>query len=215
MLDEKINRLEIAYDIETDVSVKVKLKHEIKEAKERRDDVKKQLDKIEKELSPDERKQIPKSKSVIRTKVFISYSHEDEQWLEKLQIYLKPLEKRGLVERWDDTQIKAGMKWRDEIKKALNETKIAILLVSSNFFASDFITDNELPPLLKAAEEEGALILQIILDPCKTAFFDSELAQFQAVNSPDTPLSGMSEHNKGEVFDTLIDRILDILKDND
>ncbi|AUB39529.1 DNA polymerase III, delta prime subunit [Nostoc flagelliforme CCNUN1] len=157
------------------------------------------------------RKAIGMSEYNTRNKVFISYSHIDSELLKRLQTYLKPLEKRGLVDRWDDTRIKTGMKWRDEIKKALDAAKIAILLVSSNFLASDFILENELPPLLKAAEEEGALIFSIILDPCKSAFSLSELEKFQTLNPPNKPLSGMEQHEQGEMFDKLLTDIIEAL----
>lgn len=151
------------------------------------------------------------SESKSRNKIFISYSHRDNDWLKKLQIYLKPLERQGLIDRWDDTRIKPGMKWRDEIKKAIDSAQIAVLLVSSNFLASDFIDENELPPLLKAAEKEGALILSIILNPCKTIFELSELEQFQAVNLPSKPLSSMTDNERDEIFDRLLKTILDTL----
>ncbi|MDJ0902895.1 MAG: COR domain-containing protein [Xenococcus sp. MO_188.B8] len=148
--------------------------------------------------------------SMIRNKIFISYSHQDSDWLKRLQVYLKPLEKKGLVDRWDDTRIKAGMKWRDEIHKALDSAQIAILLVSSNFLASDFIDDVELPQLLKAAESEGALILSVILNPCKGIFSFSDLQQFQTVNPPSQPLSSMDKNGQDEIFNKLIERIVEV-----
>ena len=37
--------------------------------------------------------------------VFISYSHKDEKWLEKLKQFLRPLEDQELIRVWDDTEI--------------------------------------------------------------------------------------------------------------
>jgi hypothetical protein len=130
--------------------------------------------------------------SVKRSHIFISYSHNDMKWLQRLQIHIKPLEKLGTITRWDDTLIDPGQKWREEIKKAIDVTKVAVLLVSADFLASDFIIDNELPPLLAAAETEGAAILSVIVSPCR--FMQTEnLSQFQAVNSPSQPLNLMSK----------------------
>jgi TIR domain len=76
--------------------------------------------------------------SPTRTKVFISYSHKDQEWLYRLQTHLKPLVREGL-DCWDDTHIRPGDDWKQEIQNALDTAQIAVLLISANFFASDFI----------------------------------------------------------------------------
>lgn len=145
------------------------------------------------------------SQSDKRTKVFISYSRKDIETLNELKVYLKPLEREGILDCWDDSKIEAGKKWKEEIKTALDEAKIAILLVSADFLASDFIDENELPPLLKAAEQDQATILSVIIRPC--SFQRTPLNEYQTVNPPNQPLSGMSKHDQEMLFVKLADTI--------
>jgi hypothetical protein len=139
-----------------------------------------------------------KRKEVIRSKIFVSYSHDDERWLKRLRVHLKPLERMANIETWDDTQIEPGSMWRREIEQALDSAKVALLLVSANFLASDFVVENELPPLLAAAAEEGTVILPVIVG--YSLFGDTELAQFQAVNAPTQPLDSLPTAEQEEVF---------------
>src|SRR3954462_11607405 len=124
-----------------------------------------------------------------RTKVFISYSHADKEWLDRLQRHLKPLVREGL-ECWDDTHIRPGDDWQREIRTALDTAQVAVLLISANFFASDFIDENELPPLLASAQAKGVRILPVILGASRFAR-NPNLVRFQAVNPPDRPLAEM------------------------
>ncbi|HEY6686422.1 MAG TPA: hypothetical protein VI094_09475 [Propionibacteriaceae bacterium] len=41
-------------------------------------------------------------------RLFISYSHRDADILERLLVHLRPLERDGLVDAWNDTRIAAG-----------------------------------------------------------------------------------------------------------
>src|SRR2546423_5772777 len=146
-----------------------------------------------------------------RTKVFISYSHQDAEWLQRLRVHLKPLEREHRIDIWDDTRIRPGSKWRKEIKQALAATKVAVLLVSADFLASDFIATDELPPLLSAAEKEGAVILPVILSPSRFLKTPS-LAQFQSVNLPSRPLIGMAKDEQEAVLVSVSEAIEASLK---
>ncbi len=141
---------------------------------------------------------------------FISYSRKDKKYLDELHIHLAQYVRMGVVDFWDDTKILPGSKWQEEIKKALQSARVAVLLISADFLASDFIASNELPPLIAAAEQEGTVILPVILRPC--VFKDTELAQFQTVNAPSSPLSKMTRGKREEVWTKVAEVVKNALK---
>lgn len=145
-----------------------------------------------------------------RTKVFISYSHRDDDYLERLKVFIKPLERNHSIDFWDDTKIRSGSRWREEIANAIAESKVAVLLISADFVASDFITQDELPPLLKAAENEGAVILPVYIGLADLT--GTGLADFQGVNDPRTPLKEIARNKRERVFFDLSQRIREIFQ---
>ncbi len=122
--------------------------------------------------------------------VFISYSHKDRLWLDKLRPHLEPLAQDVKLDVWDDTRIEPGQHWSKEIQGAIDLARAAILLISADFLASGFINRVELPAMLSKAEQDGCLILPLILRACRFSDIQS-LQRFQAVNSPGKPLAQM------------------------
>lgn len=135
------------------------------------------------------------STPVARTKVFISYSHKDVRFLNALLEHLAVFQQRGPLALWVDTQIEPGDLWLEEIRRGLAEAKVAILLVSASFLISKFITTEEVPTLLKAAQAEGVKMLPVIVRPC--AYQETELAPYQSVNGLEWPARGDGCHPKG------------------
>ena len=123
-----------------------------------------------------------------------------------LRIHLKPLEREGTIELWDDTQIEAGMEWRKQIESAINRACVTVLLVSPHFLASDFISNNELPPLLASAEKEGMVVIPLLISPCRFTKTPS-ISRYQAINDPTKTLQELSEAEKNRVLVKLADRI--------
>jgi class 3 adenylate cyclase len=121
--------------------------------------------------------------------VFVSYSHQDKDWLTLLRKHLSPYVQVGSVTIWDDTTIGVGDNWRDTIGQALQSACVAVLLVSPDFLASDFIQRNELPPLLTAAQRKGLKIVWLPI--VASSYEETPIGQLQAAFSPATPLDTM------------------------
>jgi hypothetical protein len=71
--------------------------------------------------------------------IFISYSHADEEWKDRLVEQLNVLVVEDQFNVWDDRRIAAGSDWYPEIEAAINTANIAILLISAIFLTSPFI----------------------------------------------------------------------------
>ena len=143
-----------------------------------------------------------------RRELFISYSHKDLHWLQRLRVHLKPLEKQYSLERWDDSRLQAGDLWREEIKQALARAKVALLLVSPDFLASDFIDGVELPPLFQAAKEKGLRILWIPLRPSRWKKHP-EIVKYQAIIPTNTTLAQMSDVDQDLAMLQIVEKIED------
>ncbi len=127
---------------------------------------------------------------VERTKVFISYSHRDAQWMERLKVHLTPLEREGMLDFWIDTDIEPGQQWYDEIEEAIAQAKVAVLLISPDFLASEFIATEEVPRVLAAADKEGLKVIPIFLKPSNINSI-KRISRFQGVNDPQHTLSSL------------------------
>ena len=121
--------------------------------------------------------------------VFISYSHKDEEWKDKLVTHLGVLQEQGLLEIWEDRQIAGGDDWFPGIEKAIESANIAILMITANFLTSKFILGNEVPDLLKRREKHNLRIMPLIVKPCA---WDTVkwLKPIQARPKDGSPLSG-------------------------
>src|SRR5271169_4164156 len=109
-----------------------------------------------------------------------------------------PYLRDGSITSWSDQQIAPGSNWFREIQSALTNSKIAILLVSPDFLASDFIHQHELGPLLKEAEQGGVKILWVPVRA--SAYKRTALKDYQAVLEASKPLAGMTEAERDQAW---------------
>jgi len=139
-------------------------------------------------------------------RVFISYSHLDQEHLARLLVHLRPIEREGRLDLWVDTRLRAGDEWEEEIRAAIARCTVAILLISADFLASEFIIMGELQPILREAQSRGVRVVSLILKPCRFSR-EPELQRFQAINAPSEPLISCTETRREELFDEVAKQI--------
>lgn len=98
--------------------------------------------------------------------IFISYSHKDEVWKDRLTSQLSVLQTHGLLNFWDDRRIGAGEYWYEEIRDAMDSSSIAVLLISDNYLNSKFILNEEVKRLLQRRDEKDLIVFPIIVKHC-------------------------------------------------
>jgi small GTP-binding protein len=99
-------------------------------------------------------------------RIFISYSRKDETFKDELVTMLAGLQRRGIVDAWQDRRIEAGDEWNKSIQDAMNDCDLALLLVSADYLASRFIQEEEQPKLLRRRQEMRLRVIPIIVRPC-------------------------------------------------
>ena len=119
--------------------------------------------------------------------VFISYSHKDESYREKLENHLVMLKRRGLISIWHDRKISPGDEWANEIHTALERSEIILLLVSDDFLASDYCYELEMKRALERHDGGDAVVVPIILRPVD--WTDTPFSRLQALPKDGKPIS--------------------------
>jgi hypothetical protein len=106
--------------------------------------------------------------------VFISYSHRDEALKQELEDHLALLKRQDKIRPWQDRQIEAGTEWNEQIRAALDEADIILLLISPRFMNSDFCYGKEMQRAMQRHHNGDARVIPIILTPTdwKGAPFD-------------------------------------------
>ena len=133
-----------------------------------------------------------------RHQLFISYSRADREWVDRLKTMLAPLVRGDDFRLWDDSQIPPGARWQEEIARALTTARVAVLLVSADFLHSDYVNNKELPPLLRAAQEEGLVLLWVCVRHCLVE--DTPIHDFQAAIDPGRPLAALAPWEQDEAL---------------
>lgn len=118
-------------------------------------------------LNPDKMIRQKLSKMTPRPlKVFYSYAHEDETLRRQLENHLAPMKRLGWIVDWYDRKIIPGSDIEKEIDVHLKEAHLILLLVSSDFFASDYCYGVEMKYAMEKHELNEMRVVPVILRDC-------------------------------------------------
>ena len=145
-------------------------------------------------------------------RVFVSYAREDRRWLDpdhrySLIPFLKESLRRHKVAFWFDEELKPGDEFRQLIESEIDQSQIALLIVSQSFLNSEFIESREMPRIAERAQRGQMIVVPVLIEPCDWSEYPF-LADRQMV-----PSSPLIEYTESEVQWTKIRfQILDGLK---
>jgi len=144
-------------------------------------------------------------------KIFFSYAHEDEDLRDELAKHLSILERQGVISAWHDRKIPAGSEWADEIDENLNIAQIILLLVSSDFNASDYCYGIEMERAIERHNAGEARVIPIILRD--VVWKGAPFSKLQALPKGAKPVTSWA--NQDEAFADVVRGILNAIESVD
>ncbi|HMX37976.1 MAG TPA: toll/interleukin-1 receptor domain-containing protein [Ferruginibacter sp.] len=126
-----------------------------------------------------------------KLKVFLSYSHEDENMKNILDKNLVMLKRSDKIDVWQDRAIKAGEVWDEQIRRELEAADIILLLISVDFNNSQYIWNKELKTAMERHERGEARVIPIILRTCEWS--EMPYAKLQALPTNAKPISSFTD----------------------
>lgn len=97
--------------------------------------------------------------------VFCSYAHEDELWRKRLETHMSLLIRQHLISFWHPRLIAPGTDWSNAIDAHLERASIILLLISSNFLASDYCYGVEMQRAIARHNAGEAKVIPILVRP--------------------------------------------------
>lgn len=127
--------------------------------------------------------------------IFISYSHQDEALMQELVKHLSILQHQGIIRTWHKQEITAGSERAEQIDRHLESAGIILLLISSDFLASDYRYSVELARAMERHKAREACVIPVILRPVD--WKDSPFSKLQALPANRLPITKWEDQDDG------------------
>ena len=144
-----------------------------------------------------------------KLKVFISYSHKDEDIKNELDAHLIGLKRSEKIDVWNDRKLIGGEEWNDAIIAELNAADIIILLISVSFLNSKYIWEKEVAIAMERHKNKAARVIPIIARSCD--FNDMSFAAIQALPKNATPINNFKDGERDMVYTEIARSIREVV----
>jgi hypothetical protein len=127
--------------------------------------------------------------------VFLSYSHADESFRNQLEKQLTMLKRQGVIDTWHDRRISVGENIDQAISDHINRDEIILLLISSDFLASDYCYNIEMKRAMERHHAGEAIVIPVILRACD--WHDAPFGKLNATPRDGRPIKQFPDIDEG------------------
>lgn len=132
--------------------------------------------------------------------IFISYSHKDKDFVDKLGLKLVEKRIKVFIDRWE---MKLGDSITNKIQDAITDASFLMVILSKNSIASDWCKREITTGLMLELDKRRIVVLPILIEDCEIPLFlrDKFYADFRTSfnNGLSTILESLSTMNNDEL----------------
>jgi hypothetical protein len=162
-----------------------------------------------------------------RLKIFVSYSHRNERWVkaegeetgDTLIPWLKEQLNKENVEFWTDHTLKekhVGSVFSKAINDNIQDSDMALLLLSQEFISSEYIMCKELPCIQEEFEKGRLKIIPVLVEDIAASFKNNWIFDLQIIPDSDKSLVAYKTSEKEwigirtKILDVILNEIIKI-----
>lgn len=142
--------------------------------------------------------------------VFISYSHSDSRWKEHIVESLCDAYPEFKDILWDDSKLRLGSLWADELARQRSQATAALLLISEAYLASRSVRA-EISDLIVNRDGRGLPLIPILLSDCAWQG-EAWLRETQIYPAPDRPLATLSAADLAEFLADFANQLIALVR---
>lgn len=145
-------------------------------------------------------------------RIFIAYSSKDLVFKDEIRKRLRPLQRAGKVEIWDNYDIEGGKDWDAEIKEKLVNSDLILLLLSPDALDSEYFYEVEAPIALARHQAGDAIAVGVLLRPCSFRHTPFEFGKYELLPKKGYPITDSRWHNADEAYLSVFEAVDDLVE---